>query len=224
VAEENRTVLYDAPPIWAKMTAWVLLGVGIIVLLPIMLVRGDVWLLLLIGPLVLTGLVLLALRLRIALISPASVVRVTKSVFGLRVSQQQYPTDDVGGLELSRVAGDDRERDSDTWYLRLRLRTRGYTIGRYGNRMSALLARRDVAQALQGGAQTTVEAGRAAGADPRVGQQRESAREYYRTGMRLFSTGDKDGARTAFKKALALTEEPLLRRMIDQRLEELARR
>lgn len=224
MAEENMTVVYNAPPIWAKMTAWVLLGIGGIVLLPIMLIRGDDWLLLFIIPLILIGLVLLSIRLRIALVSPASVVRVTNSLLGLRVRQRQYLRPDVAGLDLDRVAGDERERDSDTWYLRLRLRKRGYTIGRYDSRMSALLARRDVDKALQSLPLAPAEAREVAAAEPHDERRRDTARDHYKTGITLFSAGDRDGARAAFQKALAFAQEPLLRRMIEQRLEELERR
>jgi hypothetical protein len=138
----------------------------------------------------------------------------------MRVVRRHYLPDDVTGLELDRVAGADRERDSDTWYLRLRLRNRGYTIGRYDSRMNALLARRDVQEALQGLRPTPLEAGDAA-AEPPEKQRHQTARDHYRTGIQLSGAGDPDGAQAAFERALALAEEPLLRRMIEQRLEEL---
>jgi hypothetical protein len=149
VAEENVTVIYNATPIGAKMAAWVLLGIGGIVLLPIALIRDDHWLLVFAVPLILLGLLFLATRQRIALVSPTSVVRVTSYLLGLRVRQRQHPRSDITAIDLHRVAGDEQERASDTWYLRLRLRNRGYTIGRYNTRMSALLARRDLDEALQ---------------------------------------------------------------------------
>ena len=224
MAEENVTVIYNAPPIWAKMTAWALLGIGGIVLLPIALIRGDHWLLAFAVPLTLVGLLLLSIRLHIALLSPASVVRVTNFLLGLRMRQRQYLRSEVTSLDLDRVAGDERERASDTWYVRLRLRNRGYTIGRYDSRISALLARRDVNEALQTLPPPPVEAEAVVAAQPRDARRRDIARDHYKTGITLFSAGDRDGARAAFRQALPFAQEPLLRRMIEQRLEELERR
>jgi tetratricopeptide (TPR) repeat protein len=208
------------------MVGWVLLGVGGIVLLPIAAIRGDEWLLVFAIPLVLAGLALFALRLHVALISPAAVLRITNSVLGLRVRQRQYSRSEITGLDLQRVAGDDRERASDTWYLRLCLEDRTYTIGKYDSRTSALLARRDMDEYLQALAPAPVrdEIPATDGAEPRRSSRHDAAQDYYRTGLALFSAGDKEGARPEFEKALALAQEPLLRRMIEQRLEELDRR
>ena len=225
-AQETETVIYAATPIWARMAGWVLVGVGGIVLLPIAAIRGDTWLLVFAIPLILAGLALFALRLHIALIGPAAAVRVTNSFVGLRVRQRQYSRAEIVGLDLQRVAGDARERASDTWYLRLRLDGRTHTIGKYDSRTSALLALRDVEAVLEGlppaAAQDEMD-----GTDetaPRATIRRDSAQDYYQKGLALFSAGDKDGARPEFEKALALAEQPLLRRMIEQRLAELDRR
>ena len=48
------------------------------------------------------------------------------------------------------MAGDERERPSDTWYLTLQLGTRVYTIGKYDSRSSALRARLKVREVLHG--------------------------------------------------------------------------
>jgi len=225
VAEEKSNVIYDAAPLWAKMVAWVLLGIGGIVLAPIALIRGDTWLLYLCVPLAVVGLVLLAIRLRIAAVPSASVLRITDSFLGLRVRHRQYVRSQITALDLHRVAGDDRERDSDTWYLRLHVGRRSYTVGKYDGRMSALLARRDIEEALHTLPLAPVdEVEVVAAPKPREERRRDVARDHYKTGITLFRAGDKDGARAAFEKALAFAREPLLRRMIEQRLDELDRR
>ena len=70
---------------------------------------------------------------------------------------QARESSDVAGLDIQRVAGAERERPSDTWYLKLQLRTRTHTVGRYDSQISALLARRELGRALQAGAQMTME-------------------------------------------------------------------
>ena len=225
MAEERTTVIYDAAPVWATMTASILLGIGGIILVPIALIRGDHWLLYIGVPLVVIGLVPLAIRLRIAAVPSASVLRVTNSFLGLRLRQRQFLRSEVTALDLHRVAGDARERDSDTWYLRLHVGYRAYTVGKHDSRMSALLARREIEEALDTlplappdeSAPTVV-------VEPREERRRDAARDHYKTGITLFRAGDKDGARAAFDKALTFAHEPLLRRMIEQRLEELDRR
>jgi len=92
------------------------------------------------APLLLAGLVLSQVRLRIVVEYPTGVVRVTNSLVGLQLRQRGYPPSDVVGLDIRRVAGAERERPSDAWYLKLRLRTRTHTIGKYDDRTSALQA------------------------------------------------------------------------------------
>ena len=143
------------------MVAWLLLGIGGLVLVPIGLLSRAWWLFVPAVPLLLAGLVLLQTRLRIVVEHRTNVIRVTNSLLGLRLRERQYPLSDVIGLDLRRVAGDERERPSDTWYLRLRLnttvrtfgmvepRTRTYVIGRYDSRLGALEARRRLREVLQ---------------------------------------------------------------------------
>jgi tetratricopeptide (TPR) repeat protein len=196
----------------ALMAARVLLGIGGLVLGPIALIRRDYWLLYFAAPLILTGLVLVATGLRIAAIPAASVVCITHSFLGLRVRERRFDRSDVTALDLYRVAGSERERDSDTWYVRMCVGRRGYTIGKYDTRMDALMARRDIDEAL--GALPVA---------PREEQKGGAARDHYQQGMALLRSGDVEGAKSAFEQALAFAGEPLLRRMITQRLEELSR-
>jgi hypothetical protein len=224
VAEEKPNVIYDATPVWARMVAWTLLGIGGIVLAPIALIRGDHWLFYFAVPLIAMGLMLLAMRLRIAAVPSASVLRVTNSFLGLRVRQRQYLSSQITALDLHRVAGDERERDSDTWYLRLHVARRGYVVGKYDTRVSALLARRDIEEALDTLPLAPADGVEAvAVAEPSEERRQDAARDHYKTGITLFRAGDKEGARAAFEKARAFAREPLLRRMIQQRLEELER-
>ena len=150
--KENR-VLYDGPPIPARMAAYLLLGIGGLVLVPIGLTNRAWWLLVPAVPLLLAGLVLSQVHLRIVIEHDAEhdtgVVHVTRSLLGLKLHERRYPPSDAVGLNLRRVAGDERERPSDTWYLRLQLGAKTYIIGRYDSREHALLARYAVGQALE---------------------------------------------------------------------------
>ena len=224
MTEEKSNIIYDATPVWARMVAWALLGIGGIVLTPVALIRGDRWLLYFAVPLIVMGFVLIAIRLRIAAVPSASVLRVTNSFLGLRLRQRQYPRSEITAIDLHRVAGDERERDSDTWYLRLHVARRGYLVGKYDTRVSALLARRDIEEALHTLPLAPVDEVEAVAAQkPSEERRQDAARDHYKTGITLFRAGDKDGAQAAFEKALAFAREPLLRRMIEQRLEELER-
>jgi hypothetical protein len=151
--DEDARVIYDRPPIRVRMAAWLLLGIGGIVMAPLGLIDRAWWLVVLSVPLLLAGLVLSQIRLRIAVEHPTGVVRVTNSLLGLRLRERGYPPSDVVGLDIHRVAGAERERPSDTWYLKLQLRTRTHTVGRYDSHVSALLARRELGRALQARAQ-----------------------------------------------------------------------
>jgi tetratricopeptide (TPR) repeat protein len=218
--DKDGRVIYDGSPMWVKMVAWVLLGVGGIVMVPIGLINRAWWLLVLAVPLLLAGLVLSQVRLRIVVEYPTGVVRVTNSLVGLQLRQRGYPPSDVVGLDIQRVAGAERERPSDAWYLKLRLRTRTHTVGKYDDRASALRARRELNAALRGRPQVPAAEMRAA-ASARLRDRPESADGHYQLGLALLRSGDTAGARRAFQKALALAREPLLRRMIEQRLGEL---
>ena len=151
--DEDARVIYDGPPFWVKMVVWLLLGIGGIVMVPLGLINRAWWLVVLAVPLLLAGLVLSRVRLRIAVEHPTGIVRVTDSLLGLRLRERDYPPSDVVGLDIHRVAGAERERPSDTWYLKLQLRTRTHTVGRYDSQISALLARRELGKALQASAQ-----------------------------------------------------------------------
>ena len=131
------------------MVAWLLLGTGGIVLMPIGLINRAWWLLVPAVPLLLAGLVLHQVHLCVAVEPGTGEVCVTNRLLGLKTRQRRYPPSEVGGLHLRRVAGDERERPSDTWYLYLQLGARVYTIGKYDSRTSALRARLEVREMLQ---------------------------------------------------------------------------
>jgi len=158
MSDKDVTTLYDGPPIWARMVSWLLLGMGGIVLVPIALLSRAWWLLVPAVPLILAGLLLLQTRLHIIVERRTGVVRVANSWLGLMLRERQYPLSDVVGFDIQRVAGDERERPSDTWYLRLQLRTRTHIIGKYDSRLEALEARRRLSEVLQArpSAQTAV--------------------------------------------------------------------
>jgi hypothetical protein len=165
MTDESISVLYDDTPIRTRMVAWLLLGIGGLVLVPVGLINHAPWLFVLAAPLLLAGLVLLQIHLCIAAEHHTAVVRVTNSLLGLKLREHRYRPSDVVGLDIQRVAGDERERPSDTWYLRLQLyapvrtfgkakpRTRTYLIGKYDSRLRALKARRRARDALQALAQ-----------------------------------------------------------------------
>jgi hypothetical protein len=131
------------------MVAWLLVGTGGIVMMPIGLINRAWWLLVPAIPLLLAGLVVHQAHLRVAVEPGTGDVCVTNQLLGLKIRQRRYPPPEVGRLDLQRVAGDERERPSDTWYLYLQLGTRVYAIGKYASRSSALRARLEVREALQ---------------------------------------------------------------------------
>jgi len=222
MSREGTITLYDGPPVWAKMTGWLFVVIGGIVMLPLALANHAWWLLVPAVPVLLAGMVLLQTRLRIAFEHRAAQLVVTNYLFGLRLRQRKHPRSEVMGLDLRRVAGDERERASDTWYLKLRLHTHTYTIGRYGSRLDALQARRAAKQALQVQPQTAAEIW--ATAEEALQAEPERASAHYQMGLALLRSGDAAGAHREFEKALTLARQPLLRRMVKQRLEELSRR
>ena len=143
------------------MLARLLLSIGGLVLLPAALFGRARWLLV---PAVLSfliGLILLATRIRIVIERSTGIVYITESLLGVGLRKRRYLPSDVADLDLQRVAGSERERPSDTWYLRLRLqtanrtsasmkpRTRTYLIGRYDSRLSALRAQRRLQEVLR---------------------------------------------------------------------------
>jgi hypothetical protein len=146
---KDDSVLYDGPPIRTRMVAWLLLGTGGIVLVPIGLINRAWWLFVPAVPLLLAGLLLHQAHLRVVVEPGTGEVCVTNRLLGLKIRQRRYPLSEVGGLDLQRVAGDERKRPSDTWYLYLQLGTRVYTIGKYDSQASALRARIEVREALQ---------------------------------------------------------------------------
>lgn len=221
-AEESTNVIYDATPVGAQMAAWLLAGIGGIVLFPIALLRGDYWLLFLASPLLVSGLLLFALRLRIVAAPSAAALHVTISFLGLQLLEHWHARSEITALDVHRVAGDYRERASDTWYLRMRIGRRAYTLGKHDSRMDALLARRDIEQTLET-LPLAIVSDAAPRADPEQSEddRQAAARDHYKTGITLFRAGDREGARYAFEKALTMAEQPLLRRMIEQRLKEL---
>jgi hypothetical protein len=146
---KDGNVLYDGPPIRTRMVAWLLVGIGGLVLAPIGLISRAGWLLVPAVPLLLAGLVLYQAHLRVAVEPGTGEVCVTNRLLGLKIRQRRYPPSEVGGLDLQRVAGDERERPSDTWYLYLQLGTRVYPIGKYDSRSNALRARLKAREALQ---------------------------------------------------------------------------
>jgi hypothetical protein len=165
MSDRGAGVLYDDTPVRARMVAWLLLGIGGIVLAPIGLLNRAWWLLVLAVPLLLAGLLLLQMRLRIGVEHPPGLICATHYLFGLKLRERRYPPSDVVSLNLHRVAGDEDERSSDTWYLRLQLHaavrtfgtvkhhTRTYLVGKYDSRLRALKARRRLGEVLQIGPQ-----------------------------------------------------------------------
>jgi hypothetical protein len=215
------------------MVAWVLLGVGGLVMVPIGLANRAWWLLVLAILPLLAGAVLLLARRRIFVARSPDVVRVVDLLGGLRLRRREYPIANVVGLDVYRVAGAERERPSDTWYVRLQIHTtarvfgrirprlKNYLLRRYDDRLEALQARDQVARALGGRARVSAAARTEAASVKPPDLRPQGAEGYYQQGMARVRAGDAAGARRAFQQALALAEGPLLRRMIEQRLEEL---
>ena len=221
MSHNDISLLYDGSPIWARMAGWLLLGIGGLVLVPLALINRAWWLFVPAVLPLLAGLVLLQTRLRIVFDRRTAQVDVTDSWLGLGLLRRSYPPSDVLGFDIHRVAGDERERPSDTWYLRLNLRTHTHTIGKYDSRLDALEARRDLAEVLQTRARPQTAAEMEATAADALHSVSESGASHYQIGLALLRSGDVAGARQAFERALALAHEPLLRRMIEQRLKEL---
>lgn len=218
------SVLFDARPIRAAMAGWLLLGIGGLVCLPLALANRALWLALLALPLLLAGGLLLATRLRIQMERRSGVIHATYRLLGLALRQRSYSPSDRVGLELTRVAGDARERPSDTWYLRLRFHTGSYLVGKYDDRLAALEAQRRLSEALLARPSAEVASASFASAQDGLRAVEQSAVVHYRVGLAALRAGNLDEARGAFEEARRLAQEPLLRRMIEQRLHELERR
>ena len=170
MVDQDISVLYDGPPIQTRMVAWVLLGIGGIVLVPIGLISRAWWLFVPAIPLLLAGLILLQMRLRIVIEYPAGTICVTNRLLGLKYRERRYHRSDLVGFDVDRVAGAERERPSDTWYLRLRLGIKTYTVGKYDSRASAIRARAKVNKVLQArvpGQAASVKSAAGEPADPR---------------------------------------------------------
>ena len=151
--DKDTSVIYDGVPIRSRTAMGLLLGIGGLIFVPIGLISRAWWLLVLAVPLLLAGLVLSQMRVRIVAERETGAVRVVNLVAGLKVRERRYAPLDVFGLDLRRVAGDKRERASDTYYLALRLGLRTYTVGKYDSRGHALEARQRLLGMLQSGPQ-----------------------------------------------------------------------
>ena len=147
--DKASVTIYDGPPIETRRAAWILLGIGGLVFVPAGWYGHAPWLYVLAVPLLLAGLVLLALHLRISVNHHEDLVRATNRWLGLKVHERRWPLSDILGLDLHRRAGAERERPSDTWYLRLRLGLNTYTVGKYDSRANALRAQLRLREKLQ---------------------------------------------------------------------------
>jgi hypothetical protein len=159
--ESDVFTLYNDTSIRDRIAAWLLVGIGGFVLSPIALINRALWLFVPAVPLLVSGLLLHQTHLRIIVDHRIGVVSISRLLFGLKLCQRQHPLSDIVGLDLRRVAGDERERPSDTWYLRLQLhtashtsgkatpRTRTYVIGVYNSHLNALKAQHQLWQALR---------------------------------------------------------------------------
>ena len=221
MAQRDVTIVYDDTPIWFRMAGWLLVGIGGLVLTPLALISRAGWLWVVAAPVIAAGLVLFQTRLHIALEHRTAQLVVTDRVLGLTLRRRRHVRSEVMSVDLERVAGDTQERDSDTWYLRLRLHTRTYMVGRYRDRFGALEARRRLREVLRAGPQPETAAEMLADARETMHSRPDEAAGRYRMGLALLRSGDMAGARRAFEEARSLAEQPLLRRMSEQRLHEL---
>ena len=223
--DEREVVLYDDVPIGARWAGWLLLGIGGLVLTPAALVARYGWLLVVATPFLGCGVCLLQTRMRIAVDRRTLLVRVRYQLLRIGLSERRFTPSDLVGVEIPRVAGDELERDSDTWYIRLVFHSRAYTVGRYGEHLDALQARRDLVNQLsllQATSFGSEEAQRRV--EGQLHQAPDSPQSHYQLGLALMRTGDRAGARRAFQEALALSaDRPVLARMVQQRIDELER-
>jgi hypothetical protein len=95
--EKPGSVLYNETAIWAKIVAWLAVGIGGLVCVPIGLYGLTWWLLVLAVPLLLLGLVLLQTRLHMAVERETGDVVVTNRLLGLKIHTRRYPWSDRSG-------------------------------------------------------------------------------------------------------------------------------
>ncbi len=155
-------VLYDDVPIPNKTVAYLLLGSGGLVMAPLGLLHRAWWLVLLAVPVLLGGAALLQTRLRLTIARETGRLRVEYAFLGLTIRRREYPPPAAVEPSLTRVAGAERERPSDTWYLELLVHTAArdlfgrvrpvehvYLVGKYGSRLEALEGHRRLVQQLE---------------------------------------------------------------------------
>ncbi|MCJ7738772.1 MAG: tetratricopeptide repeat protein [Anaerolineae bacterium] len=216
-------VLYEGIPVQVNLISWLLLGVGGAVLAPIALLSDAGWLLILAVPLLICGLVLRQVHLQVIVESYTGVIRSTLKWLGIQLWTRRHQHAGIETLEIRRVGGDRRERDSDTWYIRLKMQGASYILGRYDTRPEALEARHQLSDIIQSQARPLDAVEVRARAAARMRQEPEGAQSHYQMGLAYLTSGNREGARLAFLQALELAENPLLRRMCEQRLSELDR-
>lgn|GEM_PF-2235070 len=219
----EQNVLYEGIPIQVNLISWLLLGVGGVVLAPIALLSDTDWLLILAVPLLVCGLVLRLIHHQVAVEAYSGVIQFTLNWLGIQLRARRHQRADIETLAITRVGGDWRERDSDTWYIHLKMPGARYILGRYGTRLEALEARCQLSDIIQSHAQPPDAAEIRARAAARIQEQPVSAQSHYQMGLADLTSGNREGARSAFLQALELAENPLLRRMCEQRLSELDR-
>jgi len=218
-ADEN--MLYDGIPVQADLISWLLLGIGGAVLIPIALANRARWLLVLATPLILAGVALRRTRLVLTVEPHTGIIKADVAWLGIHLLARRHPHTEIQKLEIKRVGGNSRERDSDTWYLHLRLQTATYILGKYDMQVEALQAKHHLDKLIQAQATPPDSRETRARAEAVVQEERESAQTHYRMGLAHLASGNKEGGRRAFQRALELADNPMLRRMCEQRLNEL---
>ena len=219
----ERNVLYEGIPVQVNLISWLLLGVGGVVLAPIAVLSHANWLLVLAVPLLVCGLALRQVHLQVIVEPYSGVFRSTLKWLGIQLWARRHQHADIETLEIRRVGGDRRERDSDTWYIRLKMQGASYTLGRYETRLEALEARHQLSNIIRSQARPLDAVEVRARATAKIQEEPAGAQSHYQMGLADLTSGDREGARLAFLHALELAENPLLRRMCEQRLSELNR-
>jgi hypothetical protein len=170
-------------------------------------------------PLLLTGFIVRQIRLYLTIEQHTGNIRVQRTWFGIQTKARRHQSTDVLALELKRVGGDRSQRDSDTWYLNLKLSTTSYLLGRYPTRAEAL----ETKQRLSSIIQKRTSPLDAPVQSTHTGVKSVSALNRYRAGLAHLSNSQEEDARRSFQEAMELTDNPLLRRMCEQRIEQLRR-